>query len=318
MRRQLVGPVGDARPLRRVEELLRRDVQRVGVDVRSAADARAGEDEHVVEVLDPLDPVQLRRGEPQEVRQIPLGLRDVLVLPAPAGLHDTDPVALLRGPQRGDASAEPRADDHHVVVEARHEVSPSGFTLLRRQGSPPAGRRQRLRARSAAFALAFELPRGRQDEERHDHGRPGEEPEHVGADSRPAEVEEAALGVDRGRSDPEVAEEAPERGEHRSRVRGAQARDVEEDEDGERREDRGQAEEHLEQAGADADDEPVEGADADEGEDRADRPGVRAEGQAADQVGDRRHQNRGRGEDEVAAAGQQRGAPRSRGWSAAM
>ena len=72
MRRQLVGPVGDARPLRRVEELLRRDVQRVGVDVRPAADARAGEDEHVVEVLDPLDPVQLCRGEPQEVRQIPL------------------------------------------------------------------------------------------------------------------------------------------------------------------------------------------------------------------------------------------------------
>ena len=97
VRRQLVGPVGDARPLRRVEELLRRDVQRVGVDVRAAAHARAREDEHVVEVLDPLDPVQLRRGQPQEVRQIPLGLRDVLVLPAPAGLHHADPVALLRG-----------------------------------------------------------------------------------------------------------------------------------------------------------------------------------------------------------------------------
>ena len=120
VRRQLVGPVGDARPLRRVEELLRRDVQRVGVDVRSAADAGAGEDEHVIEVLDPLDPVQLRRGEPQEVRQMPLALRDVLVLPALAGLHDADPVALLRGTERGDASTEPRADDHHVVVEARH------------------------------------------------------------------------------------------------------------------------------------------------------------------------------------------------------
>jgi hypothetical protein len=97
MRRQFIGPVGDARPLRRVEELLRRDVQRVGVDVRSAADARAAEDQHVVEVLDPLDPVQPRRGEPQEPWQMPLALRDVFVAPALAGLHDTDPVALLRG-----------------------------------------------------------------------------------------------------------------------------------------------------------------------------------------------------------------------------
>ena len=132
MRRQLVGPVGDARPLRRIEELLRRDVQRVAVDVRSAADACAAEDEHIVQVLDPLDPVQLRRGEPQEVRQIPLGLRDVLVFPAPAGLHDADPVALLRGAQRGDAAAEARADDHHVVVEARHERSPDpSYTVIR-------------------------------------------------------------------------------------------------------------------------------------------------------------------------------------------
>ena len=121
MRRQLVGPVGDARPLRRVEELLRGDVQRVGVDMRSAAHARAAEDEHIVEVLDPLDPVQLRRGEPQEARQMPLALRDVFVFPALAGLHDANPVALLRGAERGDASAEARADDHHVVVEARHE-----------------------------------------------------------------------------------------------------------------------------------------------------------------------------------------------------
>ena len=94
--------------------------------MRAAADTRAGEDQHVVEVLDPLDAVQLRRREPQEVRQVPLRLRDVLVLPAPAGFHDADPVALLRGTQRGDAAAEPRADDHHVVVEARHQRSLRG------------------------------------------------------------------------------------------------------------------------------------------------------------------------------------------------
>ena len=119
-RRQLVGPVGDARPSRRVEELLRRDIQGVGIDMRAAAHACAGEDEHVVQVLDPLDPVHLCRGQPQEVRQIPLGLRNVFVFPAPAGLHDADPVALLRGTERGNAATEARADDHHVVVEACH------------------------------------------------------------------------------------------------------------------------------------------------------------------------------------------------------
>ena len=68
---------------------------------------RTGEDEHIVQILDPLDPVQLRRGEPQEVRQMPLALRNVFVLPPLARVHDTDPIALLRS-----------------VVEARHEVSP--------------------------------------------------------------------------------------------------------------------------------------------------------------------------------------------------
>ena len=117
-RRELVGPVGDARPTRRVEELLRRDIQRVRVDMRAAADACAGQDEHVIEILDPLDPVHLCCGEPEEVLQIPLGLRNVFVFPAPAGLHDADPVALLRRTERGNASAEAGADDHHVVVEA--------------------------------------------------------------------------------------------------------------------------------------------------------------------------------------------------------
>ena len=40
-RRQFVGPVGDRRPFRRIEELFRRDVERVAVDVRTAADACA-------------------------------------------------------------------------------------------------------------------------------------------------------------------------------------------------------------------------------------------------------------------------------------
>jgi hypothetical protein len=123
VRRQLVGPIGDAGPFLRVEELLRWDVHRARIHVRAAADASAGQDEHVVEVLDPLDSVELRGGEPDEVRQVPLGLRDVFVFPAPAGFHDADPVALLGGTKSGDASAEPRADDHHVVVETRHQLS---------------------------------------------------------------------------------------------------------------------------------------------------------------------------------------------------
>ena len=119
-RRQLLGPVGDARPFRRIEELLRRDIQRVRIDMRAAADTRATKDQHVVQRLDPLDPVQLCRGKPQEVRQIPLGPRNVFVLPTPAGLKDANPVALFRSTQRGDASTEPRADDQHVIVKSRH------------------------------------------------------------------------------------------------------------------------------------------------------------------------------------------------------
>ena len=122
VRRQLVGPVRDARPLRRVEELLGRHVQRVGVDVRPTADTGTAEHEDVVQVLDPLDPVQLSRREPEETRQVPLALRQIVVAPPFAGLHDTDAVALLGSTERGHAPAEPRSDDHDVIVEARHAV----------------------------------------------------------------------------------------------------------------------------------------------------------------------------------------------------
>ena len=73
-RRQLVGPVGDAGPSGRVEELLRRDIQRVAVDMRAAAHTCAAQDEHIVQVLDPLDAAQLCSGEPQVVLQIPVAL----------------------------------------------------------------------------------------------------------------------------------------------------------------------------------------------------------------------------------------------------
>ena len=82
-----------------------------------------------------------------------------------------------------------------------------------------------------------------------DAGGPGEHPQQVGADSLAAEVEEAALGVDRRRSDPEVVEETPEGGEQGGGVGGAEARDVEEHEDGERHEERDRPDKRLEQAG---------------------------------------------------------------------
>ena len=61
----------------------------------------------------------------------------------------------------------------------------------------------------------------------------------------------------------------------------------------------------MEQAGDQADDEHVERSDADEGEDRPERAGVRAEAEAADQVGERRYQDGDRHDDQVAAAWQQ-------------
>ena len=138
VRRQLIGPIGDAGPFLCFEELLRWDVHRARVDVRAASDAGAREDENVVEVLDPLDSVELQGGEPDEVRQVPLACRDLLVGPPQASLHHTDGVALLGGAECGNAAAETRADDCDVVVEARHRCSPSW-------GSPPgAGDRSRL------------------------------------------------------------------------------------------------------------------------------------------------------------------------------
>src|SRR5262249_51741054 len=70
-----------------------------------------------------LDPVELGCRHPEEARQVPLGLGNVLVLPPLAGLHDADPVALLGCPQRSDAAAEAGPNHEHVVVEARHQFA---------------------------------------------------------------------------------------------------------------------------------------------------------------------------------------------------
>src|SRR4029077_9328047 len=105
---------------------------RARIHMRAAADPGTREDEHIVEVLDPLDPVELSRGEPDEVRQVPLGLRDLLIRPPWTGLHDSDPVALLSSAERRNAPTEPRADNHHVVVKARHQPPPPSGCQNRR------------------------------------------------------------------------------------------------------------------------------------------------------------------------------------------
>ena len=116
--RELGLPVGDVAPLRVVVERRQRLVERVRVDQRPAADARAGHDHRVADRVDPLDAVHPERRRPQEVLDVRRALGEVVVLEPPAGLEHADPVALLGQPQRGDRAAEAGADDQDVEVEA--------------------------------------------------------------------------------------------------------------------------------------------------------------------------------------------------------
>ena len=116
VRQQLGAPVGDVLPLRVVEERVLRHVERVGVVQRSAADAGACQDHHVAEQVDALNPVQAELRHPQELAQVPRGLRELVIGVAGAGLQDTDAVALLGQPQRGNTAPEPRTDDQNVIV----------------------------------------------------------------------------------------------------------------------------------------------------------------------------------------------------------
>jgi hypothetical protein len=121
-RRELALPVGDAGPLRVVEELLRRHVERVRVDQRSPADARAAEDHGVGQQVDALDPVETQPRRVEEAPHAPRGLREVVVAEPSAGLEHPDPVALLGEPQGRDRPAEPGPHHHHVVVDARRRL----------------------------------------------------------------------------------------------------------------------------------------------------------------------------------------------------
>ncbi len=117
VRRQLLAPVGDVAPLRVVVERCERLVERVRVDQRAATDARTGEDQAVLEGVDPLDAVAADLGPEEVVPEVPRGVGEVAVLEPAAGLEHRHPVALLGEPQSADRSAEARADDQDVVVE---------------------------------------------------------------------------------------------------------------------------------------------------------------------------------------------------------
>ena len=74
--------------------------------VRSTADARAAQDQHVVEELDALDAIHLGLRQPGELADVPAGLGRLIVRPSSAGLEYADAIALLDRAQRRDAAAE--------------------------------------------------------------------------------------------------------------------------------------------------------------------------------------------------------------------
>ncbi len=107
VRRQLLLPVRQLAPLAVLEEVVLRDGQRVRVDERAAAHSHAGEHGDVAEErhLEQPAPPELRH--PQPPLQVPVRLREVLRLEAPALLQHHHAVALLRQPQRAHAAAKP-------------------------------------------------------------------------------------------------------------------------------------------------------------------------------------------------------------------
>ncbi len=117
-------PVGERRPGRRREERVARHRQRVRVDERAAAHADARERRDVPQERHLEEAAEADAGEPQPLREVPVGLREVLGGEARPLLEHEDALALLREAQRRDAPAEAGADDREVRVEiARHRAS---------------------------------------------------------------------------------------------------------------------------------------------------------------------------------------------------
>lgn len=102
-------------------------VERVRVVERTATDAGPGENEAVAQQVDALDAEETESGRPQELLEIPAGLREVRVGVATARLEDADLVALLDQSERGDTATESGTDDEDVVLRcallAHHSTS---------------------------------------------------------------------------------------------------------------------------------------------------------------------------------------------------
>ena len=101
------------------EELFFRHVQRIRVHQTAAADARPAHDQYITQQSHAHDAVTERRRHPQELEDIPVGLRKIATLPAPPRFEYEHPVALLREPHGRDAAAETRSYDDVVVIELR-------------------------------------------------------------------------------------------------------------------------------------------------------------------------------------------------------
>ena len=137
VRRQLVLPVRDPRPLRVAVERVERLVERVGVDQRSATHAGPGHDHRVAHGVDALDAVAPDRRRPQVALEVEGPGGEVGVLETGAGLEHADLVALLGQPQRRDGSAEAGPDHQDVEVGLLracglgHQALPSFFMNFR-------------------------------------------------------------------------------------------------------------------------------------------------------------------------------------------
>ncbi|GAB0102812.1 hypothetical protein JMUB6875_17830 [Nocardia sp. JMUB6875] len=76
--------------------------------------------------MNPLNSVAAQPRRPQVAAEIPIRAGEIVIGETPSGFEDPDPVALFGQPQRGDAAAESRPDDHDIVVG-----------LARAHGPPP-------------------------------------------------------------------------------------------------------------------------------------------------------------------------------------
>ena len=132
VRRQLVAPAGEAVPDR-----ARRLVEDVRVDQRAAADACAGQHDHVAQEGDALDSVAAEPRREEEAPQVPARAGEVLRREPPPLLEHGDRVALLGQPQRGHRAAEAAAHDDDVEPphSSAGRISPA-LPSTRRSASP--------------------------------------------------------------------------------------------------------------------------------------------------------------------------------------